>query len=330
MSTAPAISVVVPVFNGEATLARCLDSLRGQQGVRFEVIVVDDRSTDGSASIAERSGHRVLRLPRQGGPGRARNAGAAVARAPLLAFTDADCVLPPGWLSRIVAALADPAVGAVAGGYDFAASTGFVSRFSLLELRWRRRAMVADVDTASGANLAVRKALFEAVGGFPADLDYASTEDLVLTLRLSRRAPLRWLPHNGVGHHFREDVPTYLRQQFNFARPTPAVYAAHRALLTAHSHHPRSGFVAIPGAALLTLGAVCVPAPPVAVAAAGAGLLLMLGPELPFLRWLAGQASPGFAARAAGLIVLRDLAWLGGVARGVAELPSALRRAEAA
>ena len=322
----PRISVVVPVFDGGEALRRCLESLRAQDFDGYEVIVADDGSGDGSAELAELLADRVIRLPTRSGPGRARNAAAEVARDPVIAFTDADCVLPPDWLSRIDAALQDPALGGVAGGYAFTAVDGFIARFNLHELHFRRRNYGQTVDTAPGANLALRADLFRRIGGFPTDLRYASTEDMVLTLKASREAPLGWLGDNGVGHHFRPRLRDYLRQQFNYARPTPKVYLEFRELFAARSHHPRSGFASIPGALLLDAGLLGLPlAPLLASPAVAVGLVASLAPELPFLRFLVEQESAVYALGAVPLILARNTAWLAGVAVGLAELPSALR-----
>ncbi len=97
----PALSVVVPAHDAAATLPALLDALAGQQGSpAFEVIVVDDGSRDATAALADAHPvvDRILRGKGEG-PGAARNLALAVARAPVLAFTDADCVPTPGWLA---------------------------------------------------------------------------------------------------------------------------------------------------------------------------------------------------------------------------------------
>jgi glycosyltransferase involved in cell wall biosynthesis len=106
---APRASVIVPARDAAATLPRTLAALEGA-----DVIVVDDGSADATARIAEDAGATVVRQGREG-PAKARNAGVANTDAPLLAFTDADCVPEPGWLACGVAALeqADLVQGAV-------------------------------------------------------------------------------------------------------------------------------------------------------------------------------------------------------------------------
>jgi glycosyltransferase involved in cell wall biosynthesis len=110
------VSVVIPVRDGARTVAACLDGLAEQQGAPpFEVIVVDNGSTDGTAAIvnAHQLGARLIEERRPGSYA-ARNAGIAVAAAPVVAFTDADCRPAPGWLAAGTEALAGGA--SLAGG----------------------------------------------------------------------------------------------------------------------------------------------------------------------------------------------------------------------
>jgi glycosyltransferase involved in cell wall biosynthesis len=107
-----AVSVVIPTHNRAGRLAAALESLRAQTFPResFEVIVVDDASTDGTAALLESEQARgelllrTVRLADAGGPGRARNEGWRQAGGELVAFTDDDCVADPGWLEAGVAA----------------------------------------------------------------------------------------------------------------------------------------------------------------------------------------------------------------------------------
>src|SRR5919108_3783215 len=120
----PRLSVVVPVYKVEPYIEACLGSLARQEVADFEAILVDDGSPDGSAAIAERFAERDarFRLVRQenGGLGRARNVGAALARGEFLAFLDSDDMVPPDAYSRMLATLGRT-------GSDFA--TGNIRRF---------------------------------------------------------------------------------------------------------------------------------------------------------------------------------------------------------
>jgi mycofactocin system glycosyltransferase len=120
------VTVVIPVRDRQAELARCLAGLSagawggrppGQARARMpRVIVVDDGSQDPGAiaRVAAGAGVRVVRRAVNGGPAAARNTGLAAADTPLVAFLDSDCVPRPGWLDALVPHFADPAVGAVA------------------------------------------------------------------------------------------------------------------------------------------------------------------------------------------------------------------------
>ena len=102
------VSVIIPVYNSEDTIASAIGSVLAQEFDGFEAIVVNDGSTDGSARIIESYGDkiRVVSQPNRG-PASARNAGVAVARGDLLAFLDNDDEWMPHKLAKTVAALDD-------------------------------------------------------------------------------------------------------------------------------------------------------------------------------------------------------------------------------
>lgn len=161
----PAVSVIIPARNAERTLGRTLDCLRGQDlGGALEVVVVDNGSSDGTRALAVRHpvSARVLDGPGTG-PGAARNAGAAAASGPVLAFTDADCFPHPGWLREGLAA--------IAAGRDIV--QGRVQPDPGARLRPFDRTVWVSRETGlfETANLFVRREVFDRVGGFADWLD---------------------------------------------------------------------------------------------------------------------------------------------------------------
>ncbi|MCC6872057.1 MAG: glycosyltransferase family 2 protein [Candidatus Fermentibacter sp.] len=116
MAGAP-VSVIIPNYDGDAMLARCLDSLLSQAPAPGEIIVVDNGSKDGSRETLRRSypSVKLIELESNFGFAKACNVGAASAAAPLLAFVNNDCIALPGWLDALIGAMEDPGgrVGAV-------------------------------------------------------------------------------------------------------------------------------------------------------------------------------------------------------------------------
>lgn len=176
------ISVVIPHFNQPALLARCLASLAGQAagGHDVEVIVVDNGSADlPRAAVGAHPGVRLLAEPTPG-PGPARNAGAAAAQGEILAFIDADCVAAPDWLAVIARRFAAEPAPAIIGGdvrilHDDPARPTAIAAFEE-EFSFRMDLFIRDQGFAGTGNLAVRRPVFDAVGGF-GGLDLAEDRD---------------------------------------------------------------------------------------------------------------------------------------------------------
>ncbi|SHI29325.1 glycosyltransferase family 2 protein [Wenxinia saemankumensis] len=103
----PDVTIVIAAWNAEATLGRAIDSALSQQGVAVEVLVIDDASSDGTAALAERRAGpdgrlRLLRMPRNGGPAAARNMALTAARAAWIAPLDADDMMEPERIRRLL------------------------------------------------------------------------------------------------------------------------------------------------------------------------------------------------------------------------------------
>ena len=192
----PDVSVIVPARNAAALLPRLFAALdRSTLADAWETIVVDDASTDATGDIAEEWGARVVRLPSQSGPAAARNAGLAAARAPLIAFTDADCEPSPEWLSALTGALtdADIATGPIRPVPDvprdaFARTLSTGRESPLFET----------------ANLAVRREVADRVGGFEAFIPVEQGhfgEDAVFAWRARRMGARAVFAEDALVHH---------------------------------------------------------------------------------------------------------------------------------
>lgn len=212
----PAIeaSVIIPAFNAAACICACLDALSAQKTDReFEVIVVDDASTDDLSFItAKYAGNlrlQLLRLQTNSGPGAARNAGAKAAAGGILLFTDADCVPAPDWLEMMLAPMADHDVIGVKGVYQ-TFQNDLWARLAQLEFeeRYEKLASHGEIDFVDTYSGAYQKAPFMAAGGFNPEL--RQNEDVDLAFRL-KKAGARFLfaPAARVAHTHREGWLAY-------------------------------------------------------------------------------------------------------------------------
>jgi glycosyltransferase involved in cell wall biosynthesis len=215
---APAITVIVPVRNGRMHLSRCLEALSRSKYSNFEVLVVDDCSTDNTPEIAKHYGALGLRTPRTVGPGSARNLGAQHARGEILAFIDSDVVVPPETLGLLAEDFSrNPDIAAVFGSYDDTpAWPTFISQYKNLMHHYVHQISSESPVTFWAGCGAIRKSVFEQVGGFDgAQYPLPSIEDIALGLQLAqsghrifldKRMQVKHLKHWTLRNLLRADI----------------------------------------------------------------------------------------------------------------------------
>ena len=189
----PIVSVILPVYNGGSAFKACLQSLDlylpASTDMPTEVIVVADGCTDGSDTLAEKFGAKVLRTESPSGPARARNIGARQARGSILFFIDADVTIHPDTISQVVTTFQDsPDLAAVIGSYDDEpGAPNFLSQYKNLFHHYTHQTSREDASTFWGACGAIRKQAFWAVGGFDERYLKPSIEDIELGYRLKHQ-----------------------------------------------------------------------------------------------------------------------------------------------
>jgi hypothetical protein len=205
----PAISVIIPVYNGAAYLNSCLQAVAASDYRSYECIVVDDGSTDGSQAIAKRFTMpvRVVHLaegPR--GPAYARNRGAEAARGAILFFVDADIMLSSGALRRVANLFQERTdVAAVFGSYDAKPKAkGVISQYRNLLHHFVHQNGNREASTFWAGCGAIRRSVFEKIGGFDNKrFSHSSIEDIELGYRL-RQSGYRILLDKGLqGTHLK-------------------------------------------------------------------------------------------------------------------------------
>lgn len=213
-TSAPKVSVVIPLYNKGPHIARALESVLAQSMKDFELVVVDDASTDGGADIVRHHPDGRIRLIRRDRPGpgghAARNAGIRAAAAPLIAFLDADDAWEPLHLETI---LRMRAAFPQAGAYTTARRTvnrggriALIDYYGVPEAPWE--GIVPDYFTAVAKStligtsvVAVPKDVFAAVGTFLEGVPKGG--DIEMWFRIAVKYPVAFSHYIG-GNWFRD------------------------------------------------------------------------------------------------------------------------------
>src|SRR5437867_636986 len=215
----PRISVVVCSYNGARTIRDCLEALERITYPDFEVIVVDDGSTDATAAIAARYDCRLIQTENRG-LASARNTGLEAATGEIVAYTDDDAYPDPDWLTYLASTflttthagvggpnLAPPGDGAIA---DCVARAPGGPNHVLLSDR--------EAEHIPGCNMAFRAASLRAIGGFDPQFRIAG-DDVDVCWRLQASGASLGFAHAAVvWHHRRNSVRAYWRQQLHYGR----------------------------------------------------------------------------------------------------------------
>ena len=164
-------SIVVPVFNAAPYVERCAEALvsQGYPEDRYEILMADNNSTDGSAEIIRKFPRIKLLHEAEQSSYAARNRALREARGEIAAFTDPDCVPTSDWLERIAQAMAEPSTGIVMGDRRFANDSGVLGLLAAYESELGERIFTrkgANYYYAYTNNMAVRMPLLRETGGF--------------------------------------------------------------------------------------------------------------------------------------------------------------------
>ncbi len=237
-------SVIIPVRNGEKTLASCLSGLR-RQGLSLQVIVVDDGSTDKTATIAKSFGALVVNTgagESSGlGAGIARNMGLQVASCESVLFTDADCIPCPGWAKALLAALNQAGVVASKGSYR-SRQVEYTARFLQAEYQSRYSHMLASdkVDFLDTYSLGVKKSLLKLAGNFSSNLPGACVEDQEMSFRLLEQGKFVFVPQAVVDHKHANSPKSYIKKKFKIGWGKATLLRSYPDRARGDSHTPKS------------------------------------------------------------------------------------------
>ena len=237
------ISVIIPAYNSEKTIGDCLEALLNQNypSEEYEIIVVDDGSTDRTREIVK--SFRRVRLIEQKhrGPAAARNLGVKKSKGSIILFTDSDCIPSKDWIKYMVEPFKNKDVVGVQGTYRTYNKESMIARFAGYEIEERHKKMKREIDFVGTFSAAYRKHIFETFGGFDTSFSMASGEDSELSFKMSD-AGLRMVfqPKAIVYHRHPDSLKKFLRQKFWRGYWRVPLYLKHKKKFLRHSYTPRS------------------------------------------------------------------------------------------
>ena len=218
------LSVIVPTFNAATTLPALFESLLNQTYRDFEIIVIDDASQDWTSQIARSYKCKFISLSENQGPAICRNIGAQNAKGRILVFTDSDCRADRYWLENINKFFSKSDTEAIMGRVvlmpsrllgDSISALGFPAGGAIgFEKIWRVD-QYGFTDSLSSCNCAIRKNIFEKIGGFDSSFPYPGGEDSVLAYNLIKmNYKIKYCSNVLVYHDARESLMGFLKWQF--------------------------------------------------------------------------------------------------------------------
>ncbi len=320
-------SIIVPAYNADDVIGKCVAALMAQSVARerYEIVVVDDGSSDATGAAARAAGaDRVLRI-QHGGPSAARNAGIEAAQGEIVLFTDADCEPAPTWLERMTAPFDDPEVMGAKGTYR-TRQTSSIARLVQLEfdIRYERMAALPRIDFIDTYAAAYRRSLLVEHGGFDTAFPIPSAEDIDLSFRLARQGHrFVFAPDAWVWHRHPATLRAYLARKARFGYWRSLLYLRFPDKIQGDAHTDPT--LKIQFALNLLLGLVLVASllwPPLL----WVGLILLIAfffTTVPFVRW-AWPRNRVVALLWPGVTFLR--VWVQGAGLGIGLLQHGLLR----
>ena len=225
----PRVSVVVCAYNAERTMEVCLASLECLNYPDYEVIVVNDGSTDGTLAIAEGFAYCRIISQQNKGLGVARNVGAEAATGDIVAYTDSDCVADPDWLTYLVAKMETAALVACGGPNFPPPEESLVPAAVAVSPGGPTHVLLSDdvAEHIAGCNMAFRRDILLQMGGFD-PIYRAAGDDVDICWRFQDAGyTIGFSPAAVVWHFRRNTVKAYIGQQRGYGKAEALVYSKH-------------------------------------------------------------------------------------------------------
>jgi glycosyltransferase involved in cell wall biosynthesis len=211
------VSVVVPTYNGAKRISACIEALLKQHTINwFEIIVVDDGSTDETPEVVKTYPSVKLIHQSQAGPAVARNNGARNACGSIILFTDDDCVPLNDWIDKMTEPFDDPEVAGVKGVY-LTEQKQMISRFVQQEYeeKYERLSKLDRINLVDTYSAGFRRDIFLQTGGYDETFAFPSVEDRDFSFKLwTLGYKMVFAPSAKVYHTHADDLWIYIRKKF--------------------------------------------------------------------------------------------------------------------
>lgn len=234
----PEVSIIIAARNCEKDLPDTLSSIKtiDYPKENIEVIVIDDASTDDTASIAQKLSNKVIKRTVRGGCPGARNTGIMQSSNEIVVFVDADVSVTKNWLKKLVQPFKDNLVWAT-GGFikNKINKENNLSKYKQLDLEYRKRSK--NTKSVPGSNSAFRRIVFEELGLFNTKLKGAEDTEISYKI-LNAGYKLVFVEDAVIYHPFPSDIISYFRKEISYSLASTLMYAKDKHLIKNDEHTP--------------------------------------------------------------------------------------------
>jgi cellulose synthase/poly-beta-1,6-N-acetylglucosamine synthase-like glycosyltransferase len=226
MEQKPTVSIIVPVKNGEKTLKKCIDSILNLNYPNYELIIVNDGSTDNTQKILEEYKDKIKIINTQGvGPSKARNLAVKQAKGELVAFTDSDCIVDKEWLNELVKCFKIEENLAGVGGEQLSPQdesnfgkivNNFMHSIGIIEYVKDEKEVVFTQHNPT-CNSIYKKEVFEKLGGFKEGL--WPGEDVEFDYRVTKTGYKLLFNPKAIVYHYRpQNIKKFIKMMYKYGK----------------------------------------------------------------------------------------------------------------
>jgi len=226
----PKVSVIIPVYNGEKTLKQCLDSVLNQTYKNYEVIAIDNCSTDKTKDIIKKFQSKNEKVSyvfeRRRSRGAARNAGIKVAKGEIIAITDGDCVVPENWIEELTKPIIYENETAVMGFEEELIKNYWAKNIQKANWKFFQRNLNGEyINCIDTKNFAIKSSIIKKM---MFDSSLSNFEDFDLSLRLKKLIKIRFVPSVRVKHNHESRFINVVKLNFDRAYWTTKIFQKHK------------------------------------------------------------------------------------------------------